>query len=562
MKKRLISLLLVAVMLLSLVACAGPGNTDSTTLPPVDPDDVLTELTLPLTTEKKELSVWLIWTNTATPDPNDLEGVQYIEELTGVHINWIPVSAGEAAEKFQLLQASTDIPDILIVPPSYTSPVDDAIAEGWAIDMSNLIATVMPNYRAYLESHPVEAKNLQSEDGVIRSFANVAGNDDGYLGEQQWAGLCVRTDLIEKAGYTGKLETVQDYYNMLTMCKQNLEGLDAPLYLIPSGSTITGAFMTAYGVNNGIMVEDGQVKYGPVQEGYGQWLAEMRKWYAEGLIDPNFDTVGGLDPYMAPASTVGTNKSVVFSTIYNCIGSLMPMLLGVTTDPTSVITPVLNPVLNAGDQPMINNVGTGTDGTSVTGKVFISADCEDPELAAMWLDFMITEQAMVAGHYGKEGVHYDKATDPDAPFQYILKEGYATTDERTAKLGTPGVGYYNWDTNAQADSASMDALLMMYAAQGITFPDTYQDQRDAKAMWSTQPSIQNDVILGLALDADQTAAIQTIKADIDTRIAEYTVQYIKGQTNESFEDFCKSLWDMQLQLVLDTYQEVYDEKHG
>lgn len=562
MKKRLISLLLVAVMLLSLTACVGPDNGGDGTQSTVDPDDVLAELTLPLTTEKKELSVWLVWSNTATPDPGDLEGVQYIEELTGVHINWIPVSAAEAAEKFQLLQASTDLPDIILPAPSYTAGPDAAIEEGWAMDMTNLIATVMPNYRAFLESHPEEAKLLTAKNGKIRCFANVAGNDDGLMGEQQWAGLCVRTDLIEKAGYTGKLETVQDYYNMLTMCKQNLEGLDAPLYLMPTGSTLTGAFMTAYGVNNGIMVVDGEVKYGPAEAGYGQWLAEMRKWYAEGLIDPNFDTVGGLDGYMAPASTVGTNKSVVFSTIYSCIGSLMPMILGVTTDPSSVITPVLNPVLNAGDQPMINNVGSGSTGLCVTGNVYISADCEDPELAAMWLDFMITEQAMVAGHYGKEGVHYEKATDPDAPFQYILKEGYATSDERAAKLGTPGVGYYNWDTNAQVDAASMDALLMVYAAQGITFPDTYQDQRDAKAMWSTQGMLQNDIIMALTLDADQTAAIQTIKADIDTRIAEYTVKYIKGQTDESFEDFCQSLWDMQLQLVLDTYQEVYDEKHG
>lgn len=555
--KKVISLLLAVIMALSLCACGSTSSPTGSSDPALDAssassnDEVLTEITLPLATEKKELSVWLVWTNDKVADPNELEGIQYLEELTNVHINWITVNAADAAEKFQLLQSSKDLPDIIIHFSTTLTP-DAAIADGWAMDMSDLIACYMPNYRKFLEAHEAERKLLTCEDGTVKCASNVAGDDNGYRGELQWAGLAVRTDLIEKAGYTGPLETIEDYHQMLLTCKKNLEGLDAPLYVGPNGFGINGAFLSAFGVTNSVMNDNGKVVYGPTQAGYGQWLDTMRQWYSEGLIDPNFDTVGGLDIYWAPASVVGTNKTVCFTTLYNNVGTLMPMIMGNIADPTAVIKGVVNPVLNSGDQPMLINVGTGSGGGCVTGNVYISADCKDPKLAAMWLDFMLTEQAMVAGHYGKEGVHYELDTSESAPFKYVYKEGYQTEDERVAKLGTPGVGYYNWSTGAQAAAAQMAGLSAMYAAQGLVFPDTYQDLLDTKELWDNQGYIDN--MLTVTLTNDETTAVATIKADIETRVAEYTVQYIKGQTNESFADFCKELENMQLQTLIDTYQ--------
>ncbi|MGI6107764.1 MAG: extracellular solute-binding protein [Lachnospiraceae bacterium] len=514
------------------------------------------EVTLPLTDEKKELSVWLTWTNEKTSDPNDLEGVQYLEELTNVHINWIPVSAADAAEKYQLMQASDDLPDIVVSVTASEEAAEQAISDGWAIDMSGLIESDMPVYKAFLESHDTERRFLSSADGVVRCAANIAGDDSGYKGELQWCGLAVRSDLIEKAGYTGSLETIEDYHQMLLTCKQNLENLTAPLYVSSGGYGITGAFLSAYGVTNSVMEKDGTVSFGPAQEGYGQWLDEMRTWYSEGLIDPNFDSVSGLDVYRAPASVVGADQSVCFTTIFSNAGTLMPLIQGTISDPSAVITPVVNPVLNSGDEPKLINVGTGSGGNSVTGCVMITTDCEDPELAARWLDFMLTRQAMVAGQYGREGVSYEIDSADDAPYRYVYKEGYQTEDERTQKLGTPGVGYYNWSCGTQNSEAQMAELSAAYAAQGINLPDTYQDLLDAKELWDSQGNI--DCMYQIPLTSEESSSIATVKTDIDTRVAEYTVQYIKGQTDESFADFCQELEDMQVQSVVDVYQTAYD----
>lgn len=557
--KKVLAMLLAMVMVLSLCACAAndsaPTEAPAGTQSVVPQDEVLNEITLPLCENKEELTVWLQWTNQYTADPNALEGVQYLEELTNVHINWIPVTAEEVGEKYQLLKASDNLPDI-IVSPDIGMDVATAVADGWAMDMSGLIARFMPNYRAYLAAYEKDRRVLSDDDGVVRCFANVAGNDNGFLGEQQWAGLAIRSDLIEKAGYTGPLETIEDYHNMLLTCKKNLEGLDAPLYLNRTGYGVTGSFLSAYGVTNGVMSINNVVSFGPIQKGYGQWLEEMRTWFAEGLIDPNFETVGGLDGYWAPASVVGTNKTVCFTTLYNNLGTAMPMVMGNITDPTAVITPVLNPVLNSGDQPMLINVGTGAGDMTYTGKVIISADCKNPELAAKWLDFMLTEQAMVASHYGKEGVSYELDTSEGAPFKYVYKEGYQSEDERVAKLGTAAVGYYNWSTGAQASATQMAGIVALYAAQGIVLPDNYQMLLDAKEMWTEQGSVEN--LLYITLNEEESNRIATIKADIETRVSEYTVQYIKGQTNESFADFVAEINNMQVDTLIAVYQGALD----
>ena len=63
--------------------------------------------------EKKELSIWLAWSNSYVKEPNDLKAIQKIEEKTNVHIKWVDVIAQEASEKFGLMIASGDYPDIL-----------------------------------------------------------------------------------------------------------------------------------------------------------------------------------------------------------------------------------------------------------------------------------------------------------------------------------------------------------------------------------------------------------------------------------------------------------------
>ena len=52
-------------------------------------------------------------------------------------------------------------------------------------------------------------------------------------------------------------------------------------------------FAVAYGLVAGtdLYVKDGQVKYGAYEPEFKDFVAEMAKWYSEGLLDPEFSTL-------------------------------------------------------------------------------------------------------------------------------------------------------------------------------------------------------------------------------------------------------------------------------
>ena len=71
------------------------------------------ELTLPISEDGAELDVWINYSGTIVGDVNEIAGVQKMEEMTGVHINWTPVAQNELQEKFGILLSSGTYPDIV-----------------------------------------------------------------------------------------------------------------------------------------------------------------------------------------------------------------------------------------------------------------------------------------------------------------------------------------------------------------------------------------------------------------------------------------------------------------
>ena len=76
-------------------------------------------------------------------------------------------------------------------------------------------------------------------------------------------------------------ETMDDWYQMLNKFKQM--GVASPLTLTPSDFGCD-LFVGAYGVIMDSYIEDGTVKYGPIQPQYKEFLTTMKKWYDEMCI--------------------------------------------------------------------------------------------------------------------------------------------------------------------------------------------------------------------------------------------------------------------------------------
>ena len=187
-KKQIVSLLLSAAMVLSVAACgnkdAGSGDTGSAG----------SAGNAAAGTESggsaggsdagggaasgKSVSYWIDpqqggITNATTFD--DAPCWQAIQENTGIDVVWEHPASGQAQEQFNLIIASTELPDIMYYTwgSSYPGGPDAAIRDGKILALNDYIKEYAPNLSAYLEAHPDMAKAITTDEGNIYCFPGI-----------------------------------------------------------------------------------------------------------------------------------------------------------------------------------------------------------------------------------------------------------------------------------------------------------------------------------------------------------------------------------------------------
>ena len=133
MKKSLVALLLALVMLTSCVsafAVEGPAMDKSL---------------YPLTDEKITITAMHAYTDVMPSDWSTVWFWKQLEELTNVHIEFIPVPSSDRATTLNLRLASGDLPDVLFKMAVNSTQCSQYGGEGMLIDL-NQYADIMPNF--------------------------------------------------------------------------------------------------------------------------------------------------------------------------------------------------------------------------------------------------------------------------------------------------------------------------------------------------------------------------------------------------------------------------------
>lgn len=521
--KSFISMLLVVVMLLALLTSCENEPTSQTSQDQSqvsgsesDPD-VIDELTLPLTETKKELTVWTLYVNAFFPDPNDLPSVQKLEELTNVHINWVPVGLAELSEKLTQLMISSDLPDIIyIAGMEIPGGAQAAVDSGFIVEVSELVRKYMPNYRAIVNSDPSYKRDILSDEGKQNYVTCFNADVNGPAATTPFIGLTVRKDLLDK--YEMAIpETISEWYTTLKFFKE--KGMTMPLKVSGLGVPAGGAFITAYGITTGFYMDGDTVKFGGIEPGYKQWLQEMNKWYSEGLIDQNFMSVTE-GAYMPDAAAVSSDNTLAFATLFTFTHDGL-VTSGFTKNADCRLVGVPNPVMNKGDRPKAPLGLT----SPVSHPIYITSGCEDTELAAKWLDYQFTIDGMLLNFLGPEGVTYNKSEDGTVTFTDLVTnnpDGKKPSDVISAYARGNGLGMYLGTFSQMLEPGSKK-----FEAIGI---------------WADQDNM--DLPLKAAMTSDEQQDYNEKFTAISTIYAEKTVKYITGQESfDTYDQFIQTMKD-------------------
>ena len=539
MKRKLVALLLCLVMGLSFLSgcgkpakkddSAGKGNSETVSEG--------AEWTWPLA-EKKELSIWIVWENQYLKNPNELKGVQQIEENTNVHVNWNIVSSAEAAEKFSLMIASGEYPDIIRGAEAYYSGgLAKMMDDGVSIELTDMVDKYMPNYSELRKSNDKLLIDTMSDDGKIVSLYSIASKTGEVKGERVWGGPSIRQDWLDETGLSIPV-TIKDWHEALTAIKTNHPECEAPLMLGINATNYYGAFTSAFGVLPEFYNDNGVVKYGPAEEGYKQWVDTFRQWYAEGLIDPNF--VSNDASFISSGDFIGTGKAAAGPNVWGMTADVYKQM-GYSTDENYWLSAAPYPVLNEGDTPQAGVAMSEL----VKETLVVTSACEDVELALRYLDYYYTKESMMLSSLGIEGETYVNNGDGTYSITEELKakvaDGtYPTVSEAvyTHSIGAASFGLYNWEM--------YDAI---YEGNKAT---------DAYDVWE---NTQYDLLLPpcMTMTEEESQEYASLYSSILTLVQENTVKFIMGtKSMDEYDSFLEQLHTFGIDRCIELKQAALD----
>ena len=459
--KRVIGMALAALLAVSLCACTQQPEpttvvTTQTTVATTTQEPTTTEepvdLSLRPFVEPGSVTLTIGLMENATVLSYDENYVtQYLEQETGINLQFVlfPTDYKKAQEQLlQMVENGEKLPDIIL------GIVDDRLR----IKLGNegILADLTPYFETssfYIENQMMGMPfrelaylraAMQETNGAIYAFPAFGQYNSpdrcAYLGaiNRAWA---------QKVGMDAeKIDTVAEVYEFLkkvseTDLNENGEN-DEMTMLFRQGSYrsnleqwVINAYV--YCLDDDLFnVTDGKV-WTPYNTGeYRQALIELNKWFRQGLIEKK--TYDGFTDLDMKNMLARQNMA-----IWGGHPSLM-------TSGTKKVAETYAPLNVLQDETGLGGYAALRSAYNIQKDAFISAQCNEPELAFRLLDFMWDDTCHHVMRYGKEGVNWEHIQGTGETDEHgnpaglrILQDEWLSETSATWKL-TPVYGKSNW----------------------------------------------------------------------------------------------------------------------
>lgn len=513
MKKRFLCIFLVVILALSMVSCNKKENVKTQSnlekgvvSYPIETEETLTywcELPAQISTEVTNLG--------------DTPFAKNLNEATGIDIKYMHPAQGQGNEVLRLMIASGELPDIIQANWLAQGP-SNCIEQNIILNLNDYIKDYAPNLSEFLKENSDVKKMIKTDEGDYYVFPFIR-NDDVLLVS---TGLMLRSDWLKEAGLDVP-ETIEEWDTVLAAFKEKCD--------TPFAMNNYGLFASGFGTFNGSYVDNGEMIFGPIEDGFKDLVVKLNEWYKKGYIDKNFA--------IADSKIIKSNILNGISGItYGAGGSGMGVYLTEKTNDTFDIAAAPFPVEKKGDKAKFS---TKELKYSIGGAAITSA-CKNPELAARFLDYGYSDEGHMFYNFGKEGESYN------------LENGYPK---------------YAQSITDTSDGKSMSQKLTMNCMAGVYGPfvqdkryiEQYYStpqQQDAIKKWSDN-TFEKHRVPQIIMTMDELNEHSSIMSEINTYVAESFNNFIIGaEPIDNFEKYVKTVKSMGIDRALEIQQIAYE----
>lgn len=428
-------------------------------------------------------------------DFNDNLAAKTAQELTNVHIDFQAISFMSQEEQFNLMVASNDYPDIIQgFGDNYTKGIDNAIDEDIILDLTDILADYAPHY-TYLREHNAEIeKSTTTDTGRVGSFYFLIGDAD--LGPRQ--GLFIRQDWLEAQNLD--VPTTYDEMHEVLMTLKDAYNPKSALLMTQYGFFSNAALLGGYDVGTAFYNENGTVKYGPIEDGFHDYLEMIHQWYEDGLISSDFSTISDMTLMFDPSDITNSNCAV-WNANYRGDDSWKDNATDASFTPLAIAD-----MTKTGTEQI--HVGGRGSNVNRSGCV-VSTACADPETAVAWIDWWYSEDATMLSSYGIEGETFEYNEDGQPLYTDMVLDNPLGSARAMRNVYT-----------------GMSFSFRVYRVVASGYDNGYDIQD--RGTWDSNRDNEWDISTFVARTAEEGEEYASVMSDIETYVQENLPKFLNG----------------------------------
>ncbi len=457
---------------------------------------------------------------------NSLTGIEKIEEATGVNITFKLMTK----EEYNYMLASGKYPDVMAA-YLYNGEVLDLYNRGVAIEVSELVENNSTYLKGIYEDNPDIYQEVQTNDGKLIYFPSLNPmKSDEDLYRLAYSGLLIRQDWLDKLGLEVPTD-IEEWHRVLTAFKTKDPNGNGIADEIPFDDYRYHLFAPSFGVFEGILLSGGnRVTYGPMEDGYKEFLQTMNQWYEEGLIGQS--AVTGSSKWSD--ANIINDISGSFYGLDNAWRIYLPALL--ETNGEAALTAV--PIPRARDGKSYSSMENLK--THIRNQVtVITSACRNPQAAMKVIDYMYSEEGSDYLTWGIEGETYQVGANGA---KYLLPESLELAEDGYMKLHHVAIGH---------------VAFPKYDGETVVLQTYPEEQLIAEKVWA---NCDTSLIYppNILFPAEDRKKINELLPDIGKYVEEMRMAYVTGEKSlDTFDEFRAALREMGIEEVIEIYEKNY-----
>ena len=512
-----------------LAAMGGGQQSGGTTL---SPQDNFNETGFPIVKEKITLK-FLVPHNPEDAIPYmDIPIYREYEQKTNIHVELDEVPQESWPERYRLILASNDLPDVIA--PGNVGTDETFMAtyarQGTFLPLEGLIDKYGANARIKLNERADVRKFITSPDGHIYSLPYVDEN----------LNLTVNDMIFINKTWLDQLrlpepKTLDEYANYLRAVK-NMGKTALSLGVVPGSnvsrlSNLFGSFGITEDGSRMFVTDNDKILYSPTTNEYRNALQYFAGLYAEGLIDPESFTQS--DAQLKAKAKVGIGSSIVF----------------------------WYPALNDGDQSeneyIIVGPFTGPNGhlmylkngyiPGISANAFLmTRNNKFPEATMRWVDYWLDNGDLtITLRFGPEGYVWEKLPNNQWTNLGTTPDGNIIDRKFSSQFSAYGILVPYWQFGD------------LWSRKLITAPDAAM--RGA-AIRSTYSPVTAKPLPPIMFSDQDNRTVSQIQTSLNTYVSSSYANFITQGINENaWQEFTARCRQLGSDRLVELYQQYYDE---